>query len=84
MKVKKVPPLRRWSHLMHRLPKLLRSSRVPWREKLLFLIPIALYWVLPDVLIPIPFMPLDDIAISVLLLTWFVKRVERKYPDLLV
>lgn len=69
---------------MHRLPKLLRSSRVPWREKLLFLIPIALYWVLPDVLIPIPFMPLDDIAISVLLLTWFVKRAERKYPDLLV
>lgn len=55
---------------------LLRSPRVPLREKLLFAIPAALYWVLPDVM---PFMPVDDIAVTLLLAGWFAGRMENRY-----
>ncbi|GIO84320.1 hypothetical protein J25TS5_12520 [Paenibacillus faecis] len=34
-----------------------------------------MYWVLPDVL---PFIPIDDIAVTMLLMNWFVDRAERK------
>ena len=51
-----------------------------FRDKLLFLVPVALYWVLPDFM---PFLPIDDIGVTMLLMNWFVSRVERKYPGLL-
>lgn len=68
--------LRRWVAIAPRVWKLLRSGKVPWQEKLLFGIPVAVYWVLPDVM---PFFPLDDIAVTVLVAGWFASRMEKKY-----
>ncbi|MNY79996.1 hypothetical protein D3C86_2208690 [compost metagenome] len=61
-----------------RVWRLLSSSKVPLGEKLLFVIPAAVYWVMPDVM---PFMPLDDIAVTLLLAGWFASRMEKKYGD---
>jgi uncharacterized membrane protein YkvA (DUF1232 family) len=67
---------RKWLTIVPRVWRLLRSSRVPLGEKLLFLIPAAVYWVIPDVM---PFIPLDDIAVTLLLAGWFAARMEKKY-----
>lgn len=67
---------RRWLALAPRVWRLLRSPRVPVREKLLFAVPALAYWVLPDAM---PFMPLDDVAVTILLAGWFASRVEQKY-----
>ncbi|CAM2961920.1 hypothetical protein PASE110613_09805 [Paenibacillus sediminis] len=80
MKWRKLWSLRRWSHVFRRLPRLLTSPEVSLGDKLLFVIPVILYWVLPDVL---PMIPLDDIGVTMLLMNWFVNRVERKYPSIL-
>jgi hypothetical protein len=69
--------LRRWKHTLSRVWMLLRHPQVAARDKLLFLIPVGLYWVLPDVL-PIPFLPIDDIAVTLLASTWFAGWIERK------
>jgi uncharacterized membrane protein YkvA (DUF1232 family) len=44
--------------------------------KLIFVIPALLYWILPDVM---PFMPIDDIAVTMLLMNWFSSRLEGRY-----
>lgn len=75
MKWSKIWSLRRWAHVFRRLPGLMRSPRVPLTDKLLMAVPALLYWVLPDVL---PFIPIDDIAVTMLLMNWFVDRAERK------
>ena len=80
MKWKRLLSLRQWSHVFRRMPRLIISSRIPWSEKLLFAVPVLLYWVLPDVM---PFLPIDDIGVTLLLMNWFVSRAERKYPDVL-
>lgn len=67
---------RRWAAIAPRMWKLLSSEKVPWKEKLLFLVPAGLYWVLPDAM---PFFPLDDIAVTILLAGWFAGRMEKKY-----
>ncbi len=68
--------IRRILTVLPRVWRLLSSSRVPLGEKLLFIIPAAVYWVMPDVM---PFMPLDDIAVTLLLAGWFAARMEKKY-----
>lgn len=68
-----------WTKLVSRTYVYLRSPIVPFREKALLLVPAVLYWVLPDVL---PYMPIDDIAVTVLLANWFLNRIENKYPQL--
>ncbi|AUS25969.1 MULTISPECIES: hypothetical protein [Paenibacillus] len=80
MKWKKLLSLRQWSHVFRRIPRLITSSRIPLGEKLLFAVPVLLYWILPDVM---PFMPIDDIGVTLLLMNWFVTRAERKYPDVI-
>ncbi|WP_410769711.1 hypothetical protein [Fontibacillus sp. BL9] len=75
MKWSKIWSLRHWSHVFRRLPGLLRSPRVPFTDKLLLVVPALLYWVLPDVL---PLIPIDDMAVTMLLMNWFVSRAERK------
>ncbi|MGG1941233.1 hypothetical protein ABFY57_16265 [Paenibacillus polymyxa] len=80
MKWKKLLSLRQWSHVFRRIPRLIISSRIPLGEKLLFAVPVLLYWILPDVM---PFMPIDDIGVTLLLMNWFVTRAERKYPDVI-
>lgn len=67
-----------WGRLGTRTFRALRSPRVPISEKLLLLVPAALYWVLPDAL---PYLPFDDIAVTLLLANWFLHRIENKYPE---
>lgn len=70
--------LRKWKQVAVRVYRLLKSPHVPLRVKLLFVVPVALYWVLPDVL---PGLPFDDIAVTMLLAGWFASAMERKYPQ---
>lgn len=79
MKWRRLLSLRRWSHVFKRIFGYLASPDVAMGDKLLFVIPAVLYWVLPDV---IPFMPIDDIGVTMLLMNWFVGRIDRKYPQL--
>lgn len=74
--LKKILSIRYWIHILKKVYRLLVSPRVPLPEKLLFAIPVLLYWILPDFL---PFMPVDDIAVTMLAAGWFARRMERKY-----
>jgi uncharacterized membrane protein YkvA (DUF1232 family) len=65
-----------WVHVFKKFVPLLFSGKVPFREKLLFVIPALVYWVAPDLF---PFMPVDDIAVSLILMNFFTNRVEKKY-----
>jgi uncharacterized membrane protein YkvA (DUF1232 family) len=67
-----------WMRLVTRTLVYLRSPAIPLREKALLLIPAVLYWVLPDAL---PYLPVDDIAVTLLLSNWFMNRIENKYPQ---
>ncbi|MEK8126392.1 hypothetical protein WMW72_00530 [Paenibacillus filicis] len=73
---KRLGSLRQWGHVFQRIIPLLRSSRVPLGEKLLFIVPALVYWIAPDLM---PLMPIDDIAVTLLLMNWFTERAERKY-----
>jgi uncharacterized membrane protein YkvA (DUF1232 family) len=65
-----------WRNLPSRVWFILRSREVLIKDKLLFIVPVALYWVLPDFM---PFMPIDDLAVTALAATWFTRAMERKY-----
>lgn len=67
---------RLWSRLPSRVWNILRSPQVKPADKLGFIVPVALYWVLPDVM---PFVPIDDVAVTVLAAAWYARRMERKY-----
>ncbi|MGP0585082.1 hypothetical protein [Paenibacillus timonensis] len=77
MKWKSWWSLRHWSHIFRRTLPLLTSGKIPFTDKLLLVVPALLYWVLPDVL---PWIPIDDMAVTMLLMDWFVTRAERKIP----
>lgn len=74
--IRKLLSYKHWSRVVRRVIRLLGSADVPLAEKLLFGVPVLLYWVLPDAL---PFVPLDDIAVTMLAMNWFAARAERKY-----
>lgn len=76
--MRKLLSLRHWVHVLRRVWRLILSPRVPIGEKLLFGFPAIVYWIMPDVL---PFLPVDDIAVTMLLANWFSERMERKYPQ---
>ena len=80
MKWRRLLSLRRWSHMFSRIWRYLVSPQVATMDKLLFLVPVVLYWVLPDVM---PFIPIDDIGVTMLMTGWFVSRMDKKYPGLL-
>lgn len=65
-----------WRHLPGRVWRILRSEKVSLRDKLLFVVPVALYWVLPDLM---PFIPIDDAAFTVIAASVYAKAMERKY-----
>lgn len=65
-----------WRSLPGRLWHILRSSEVSLKDKLIFIVPVALYWVLPDFM---PFIPIDDAAVTALAATWFTSAMEKKY-----
>lgn len=79
MKLKKMLSLKQWSHIFSNSWKYVVSSEVSLGDKLLFTVPVMLYWVLPDLM---PFLPIDDIGVTMLLMGWFVSRMDRKYPAL--
>lgn len=79
MKLKKLLSLKKWSHILHKAWSYIISPHVAAQDKLLFIIPALLYWVLPDIM---PFMPIDDIGVTMLLMGWFVSRMDRKYASL--
>lgn len=79
MKAKRLLSFKGWSHIFRGSWKYLISPRVLLRDKLLFTVPVALYWVLPDLL---PFLPIDDIGVTMLMMGWFVSYMERKYPEI--
>lgn len=74
--MRKLLSLRHWRNTFVRIYQLLLSKDVSWKDKLLFIVPVLLYWVLPDVM---PFMPIDDIAVTMLAAEWFARRMENKY-----
>jgi uncharacterized membrane protein YkvA (DUF1232 family) len=76
--MKKIWTLRHWSHVFQRVFRLLKSRQVPIGAKVLFLVPVVLYWAFPDLL---PFMPVDDIAVTMILANVFSAALERKYPE---
>ncbi|QQZ59252.1 hypothetical protein JI735_21510 [Paenibacillus sonchi] len=79
MKLKKLLSLKQWSRIFRNSWQFVVSPQVAMADKLLFTIPVILYWVLPDFM---PFLPIDDIGVTMLLTGWFVSRMERKYPAL--
>jgi len=76
--MKKWLSITHWSRVYRRIFRLLVSPDIPVGEKLLFLVPVLLYWVLPDLM---PMMPFDDIAVTMLAADWISNRLDRKYPD---
>ncbi|MBW4083214.1 hypothetical protein [Paenibacillus sp. S150] len=79
MKLRKLLSLKRWSHIFRGSWQYVISRDVAVADKLLFTVPVLLYWVLPDFM---PFLPIDDIGVTMLLMGWFVSRMDRKYPAL--
>ncbi|AHD04976.1 hypothetical protein ABNB59_09205 [Paenibacillus larvae] len=75
--MRKLWSLRHWKHVFVRVYRLLTSPAVSTFDKLLFLIPVLMYWVLPDFL---PFMPIDDIAVTMVAANFFSGYMEHKYP----
>jgi uncharacterized membrane protein YkvA (DUF1232 family) len=65
-----------WRHLPSRVWRIIRSGQVSLWDKLLFIVPVALYWVLPDFM---PFMPVDDAVVTALAASWFTHAMEKKY-----
>jgi uncharacterized membrane protein YkvA (DUF1232 family) len=72
----KMLSLRHWGHVFKRVYRLLASPRIPVKDKLVFVIPVLLYWVMPDVL---PFMPVDDIAVTMIAANFFADWMERRH-----
>lgn len=74
--MRKLLSLRHWKSTFLLIYKLLKSNQVSIFDKLLFVVPVLLYWVLPDVM---PFVPIDDIAFTMIVSEWFAVRMGRKY-----
>ncbi|TDF95807.1 hypothetical protein [Paenibacillus piri] len=73
---KRLISFRYWGHVFRRIGPLLLSDKVPLWEKLMFAVPAVVYCVIPDVM---PFIPVDDIAVTLFLMNFFTQRAERKY-----
>ncbi|QYR23329.1 hypothetical protein KZ483_10665 [Paenibacillus sp. sptzw28] len=74
----KLLSLRHWRHVFVRIFRLLASREVRLLDKLLYAVPVLLYWVLPDF---IPFLPIDDIAVTMIAAEWYTRYMERKYGE---
>jgi uncharacterized membrane protein YkvA (DUF1232 family) len=74
--MRKLLSLRHWRFVFARIYRLLTAKEVRIMDKLLYLVPVLLYWVLPDVL---PFLPIDDIAVTMIAAEFYTRYMERKY-----
>jgi uncharacterized membrane protein YkvA (DUF1232 family) len=59
--------------------RLLLHPAVGWKDKSWFVVPVLVYWISPDVL---PMLPIDDVAVTMLVANWFAERMENKYPQI--
>ncbi|AZN42339.1 hypothetical protein [Paenibacillus albus] len=76
--MRKLLSLRHWRAVFVRIFRLLGAKEVRLVDKLLYVVPVLLYWVLPDVM---PFMPIDDIAVTMIAAEWYTRYMERKYSE---
>jgi len=74
--MRKLLSLRHWQNTFALIFRLLKAKHVAFTDKLLFIIPVVLYWVLPDAL---PMLPFDDIAVTMIVAEWFARRMGTKY-----
>ncbi|MDQ6421829.1 hypothetical protein RB620_20585 [Paenibacillus sp. LHD-117] len=74
--MRKLLSLRHWKTTFGLIYRLLIAKEVALMDKLLFLVPVIVYWVIPDLL---PFLPIDDIAFTMIIAEWFAHRMGRKY-----
>jgi len=65
-----------WMRIPSRVWRIMRSDRVSLRDKMIFVVPVALYWILPDFM---PFLPIDDAAFTAVAAVWYARAMERKY-----
>ncbi|MDK8182441.1 hypothetical protein [Paenibacillus sp. UMB4589-SE434] len=74
------PPKRTWGRLwflFRSAPALLGSRYVPFKLKFFFVGAVFLYWIMPDLM---PFMPIDDIVFTMVLIPWFSKQAKKYEP----
>ncbi|MFC6332538.1 hypothetical protein ACFP56_07860 [Paenibacillus septentrionalis] len=74
--MRKLLSLRHWKSTFSLIYKLITSRRVALWEKLLFIVPVAIYWISPDFM---PFVPIDDIAFTMIIAQVFASRMAKKY-----
>ncbi|REK77508.1 hypothetical protein DX130_11075 [Paenibacillus paeoniae] len=74
--MRKLLSLKHWQRTFALIFRLLKSRDVLIRDKLLFLVPVIVYWIVPDVL---PLIPIDDIAFTMIVAEWFARRMGTKY-----
>ena len=74
--MKKLLSLRHWGATFKLIFKLITSSQVLWWEKLIFVVPVIIYWISPDLM---PFLPVDDIAFTMIVAEAFASRMATKY-----
>ena len=74
--MRKLLSLKHWRNTFAFIYRLLVSKEVSIWDKLLFLIPVIVYWIVPDVM---PLVPIDDIAFTMIIAEWFAARMGRKY-----
>lgn len=74
--MRKLLSLRHWQETFVLIFRLLKSKDVSWADKLLFIIPVVVYWVMPDAL---PMLPVDDIAVTMIVAQWFARKIGTKY-----
>ncbi|OXS62639.1 hypothetical protein B1A99_01930 [Cohnella sp. CIP 111063] len=65
-----------WMRIPGRVWRILRSDKVTLKDKLIFVVPVLLYWVLPDFM---PLLPIDDAAFTAAAAIWYARAMERKY-----
>ncbi len=80
MKLRRLLSFKHWSVMINSVRRYVTSSQVSLGDKLLFLVPVIIYWIFPFDLLP--GLPIDDIGVTMLLMGWFTTRIERKYPTL--
>ena len=74
--MRKLLSLRHWRNTFSLIYRIMTEKNVRLADKLLFAIPVLVYWVVPDVM---PFLPVDDIAVTMIIAEWFARRMGRKY-----
>ncbi|AOZ94788.1 hypothetical protein [Paenibacillus crassostreae] len=79
MKLRRLLSYKHWITVLGNLRRYVFSPQVALVDKLMFLIPVIVYWVFPLDLIP--GLPIDDIGVTVILMKWFTSRIQRKYPN---